>query len=92
MVERQLCKLDVNGSIPLFSTRNRPPLLNPAERHRGSDSNSCCNSKDYLGRLQRPDVSNQGTLQVVALFAPMVELVDTLVLGTSAKAWGFESL
>jgi len=29
---------------------------------------------------------------VVAFFAPMVELVDTLVLGTSAKAWGFESL
>ena len=26
------------------------------------------------------------------IFAPMVELVDTLVLGTSAKAWGFESL
>ena len=29
---------------------------------------------------------------MVAHFAPMVELVDTLVLGTSAKAWGFESL
>ena len=33
MVERQLCKLDVNGSIPLFSTKNRPPRLNLVGNH-----------------------------------------------------------
>ena len=47
---------------------------------------------DYLGRLQRPDVSNQGTLRVVALIAGMAKLVDALVLGTSGQPWGFESL
>lgn len=92
MGERQLCKLDVIGSIPIGSTKNRPPLLNPAERPRESDGTCCCNSKDYLGRLQRPDVSNQGTLRVVALFAPMVKLADTLGLGSSPSGWGFKSL
>lgn len=29
MGERQLCKLDVVGSIPTGSTNTRPPLLNP---------------------------------------------------------------
>ena len=56
--------------------------------HRGSDSTCCCNSKDYLGRLQRLGVSNQGTLRVVALIAGMAKLVDALVLGTSAKSVG----
>lgn len=43
---------------------------------------------DYLGRLQRPEVSNQGTLQVVTQIAGMAKLVDALVLGTSAKSVG----
>jgi hypothetical protein len=33
MVERQLCKLDVNGSIPLFSTNIEPPMLNLVGNH-----------------------------------------------------------
>ena len=88
MGEHLLCKQGVIGSIPIGSTKYRPPLLNPAERPREGDSTCCCNSKDYLGRLQRPDVSNQGTLRVVALIAGMAKLVDALVLGTSAKSVG----
>ena len=72
---------------PVILHQVRPPLLNPEKL--------CGNNLQYIsshGKIKRPDVIDQGTLQVVAFFAPMVELVDTLVLGTSAKAWGFESL
>ena len=33
MGERLLCTQKVNGSIPLFSTKYRPPLLNPVGNH-----------------------------------------------------------
>ena len=33
----------------------------------------------YLGRLQRPEVSNQGTLQVVTLIAFVAQLVEHLI-------------
>lgn len=52
---------------PVILHQYRPPLLNLVERPRERGSDYCCNSNSLSRKIKRPDVIDQGTLQVVTL-------------------------
>jgi hypothetical protein len=57
----------------------RLPLLNPVGNHIEERMVvTVATVNGYLGRLHRPDVSNQGTLQVVANFGSLAYMVGAL--------------